>query len=84
MSTTVHLPSALLSSVDLRARELGLSRNRYIIRALERSLETETRWSPRFVAELEKARTDTEGQQMAEELVSAVAANRTSKGPPAL
>jgi len=84
MSTTVHLPAALLSSVDHRAHELGMSRNRYIIRALEQALDGETRWSPRFVGELAAARADIEGQQALEELRAVVSANRTRKGPPAL
>ncbi|HSF18366.1 MAG TPA: ribbon-helix-helix protein, CopG family [Vicinamibacteria bacterium] len=32
MSTTVHLPKALLEKLDLRAEEQGVSRNRYINR----------------------------------------------------
>jgi len=84
MSTTVHLPPNLLDSVDHRAKELGVSRNRYVIRALEQALETETRWSQRFVAELEAAESDEEGGEALEELRAVVAANRTSKAPPRL
>ncbi len=84
MSTTVHLPPDLLESVDHRARELGMSRNRYIIRALGRALESETRWSARFVEELAAAGSDDEGRQALEELAAAVAANRTRKAPPEL
>ncbi len=84
MSTTVHLPPNLLKQVDYRASELRLSRNRYIIRALERSLETETRWSPRFVEELAVAREDEEGLQALAEMTAAIAAHRTRKAPPQL
>ena len=84
MTTTVHLPADLLASVDRQARELDMSRNRYVIRALERALETETRWSPAFVEELTAARTDMAGQRALEEVRAAIAANRTRKGPPAL
>jgi metal-responsive CopG/Arc/MetJ family transcriptional regulator len=73
MSTTVHLPPDLLETVDDRAKELGMSRNRYIIRALERTLETETRWSNRFVEELAAARSDDEGRRALEELRAVVA-----------
>ncbi len=38
MSTTVHL----LALVDRRARELDIGRNRYVARAVERALATET------------------------------------------
>ena len=84
MSTTIHLPPDLLASVDHRARELGVSRNRYILRALERALEAETRWSSRFVEELAAARSDDQGRRALEEMVAAVAANRTRKALPAL
>lgn len=50
-----------------------MSRNRYIIRALERTLETETRWSNRFVEELAAARSDDEGRRALEELRAVVA-----------
>lgn len=33
MPTTVHIPEALLKSVDRRARALGVSRNRLIVRS---------------------------------------------------
>ena len=84
MSTTVHLPADLLASVDRRARELDMSRNRYVVRALERALATETEWSAAFVAELAAARDDLEGRRELEGLRAAVAAARTRKGPPAL
>jgi metal-responsive CopG/Arc/MetJ family transcriptional regulator len=84
MSTTVDIPSNLLESVDHHAQELGLSRDRYIIRILERALATETRWSDRFVEELAAARSDDEAREALEELVSIVAENRNRKAPPAL
>ena len=61
-----------------------MSRNRYIIRALERSLATETEWSAAFIAELAAARPDAEGHQALEDLRVAVSANRTRKDPPRL
>ncbi len=82
MATTVHLAPKLLESVDHRAKELGLSRNRYIIRALEQALSAETRWSPQFVEELEAARSDLEGQRTLDEMAASIAANRTRKAPP--
>ena len=84
MSTTVHLPLQLLAMVDRRALDLGVSRNRYIIRALERTVAVETRWSAAFVAELAAARADSEGCGALADLRAAVAAGRTRKGPPAL
>ena len=76
MSTTIHLPTSLLETVDHRARELGMSRNRYIIRALEQIVQTEAQWSPRFVEALEEARSDEEGQQAMEELREQVSSSR--------
>lgn len=84
MSTTVHLPATLLDSVDRRARELGMSRSRYVARALEHALVSETRWSDRFVNELADARSDKGGRQALGELRRIVAAHRTRKAPPPL
>jgi predicted transcriptional regulator len=84
MATTVHLPPSLLESVDHRAYELGLSRNRYIIRALEHALASETRWSPQFVETLAEARSDDEGRAALAEMTAAIATRRTRKGPPPL
>ena len=84
MSTTVHLPADLLAAVDRRAQDLAVSRNRYIVRALARTVAAETGWSARFVNELAAARTDNEGRRVLEDLRAAVAAGRTRKGPPAL
>lgn len=80
----MHLPADLLASIDRQARALAMSRNRYIIRALERALATETGWSTEFVEELAAARADVEGRRALEELRGVVAASRTRKGPPGL
>ena len=46
MPTTVHIPAALLKSVDRRARAPGVSRNRLIVRALEQAVTERARWAP--------------------------------------
>jgi len=84
VSTTVHLSSELLAAVDHRAKDLKVTRNRYIVRALERSLRGDTEWSPALVEELRAARDDREGQEVLAEMRRAIAANRASKGPPVL
>ena len=84
MSTTVHLPADLLATIDRRAQGQGMSRNRYIVRALERAVATEARWSARLVDELAAAGADAEGRQALVELRAAIATNRTRKEPPAL
>jgi len=55
MSTTVHIPAALLSRVDARARARGVSRNRLIVEALETSLGVLAEWPPELVAMLTAA-----------------------------
>jgi predicted transcriptional regulator len=84
MSTTIHLSPPLLESVDRRAGELGMSRNRYIARALERALETETRWSTGFVQSLKEARADIGGRRALDKMRAVITANRTRKAPPEL
>lgn len=49
-STTVRIPGPLLETVDARARAQGISRNRFILRALERVLEEGKSWSLDFLA----------------------------------
>lgn len=84
MPTTIHVPDALLSAVDRHARELGMSRNRFIVRALERAIEEETSWSPAFLEELEKARKDRDSHETVERMAKEIAARRTRKKPPRL
>lgn len=86
MATTVRLPQDLLESVDDRAKKLDMSRKRYIVRALERALdsETETGWSSRFIDELTTAQADCEARQVFEEMAQTIAARRTRKAPPRL
>ena len=83
VSARVRLPDELLAAVERRAQDLRISRNRYIVRALEQSLRNETDWSPLFVEELREARDDAEDERVLAELRCAIKANRRSKGPPA-
>jgi hypothetical protein len=81
MPTTVHIPPALLKSVDRRARALGVSRNRLIIRALEEAeaVSQRTRWTPEFLARLREVDADTSAA--VDDLLSAVKRARRSKDP---
>lgn len=81
MPTTIHLSPDLLESVDRRAGELGISRNRYISHALEKAIDEETSWSPRFLKALAAARDDSEGRELVEQMTEAIAAHRTRKAP---
>jgi len=79
MPTTVHIPPALLKSVDRRARALGVSRNRLIIRALEEAVSQRTRWTTEFLARLREVDADTSAA--VDDLLSAVKNARRSKAP---
>ena len=39
-STTIHIPDQLLSKIDQRVKEQGISRNRFIIQACEQALKS--------------------------------------------
>ena len=79
MPTTVHLPAALLKSVDRRAKALGVSRNRLIIRALERAVSEPSSWAPEFLEKLR--RVDQKTTAAVDELLADVKRARHSKPP---
>ena len=79
MPTTVHIPAALLKSVDRRAKALGVSRNRLIVHALEQALRDRAGWAPEF---LEKLRTvDDDTVAAVDDLLKDVKQARRSKPP---
>jgi len=48
-STTVHLPDALLTKIDQIVKEIGISRNRFVIQACEEALQNNAgRWPEDF------------------------------------
>jgi metal-responsive CopG/Arc/MetJ family transcriptional regulator len=79
MPTSVHIPDNLLQRADTRAKALGISRNRLIVRALERELEEGSDWSKGFF-ELLRAR-DNETAAEVDDMLSAIRRNRRSKSP---
>ena len=79
MPTSVHIPKPLLEAVDRRARALKISRNRLIVKALERELGGGTGWSPGFFDRLRDV--DDATAAAADELLAAVRAGRRSKEP---
>ena len=79
MPTTVHIPAALLKSVDRRAKALGVSRNRLIVRALEQAVEERSRWSPELLERLRNV--DRETSAAVDELLAAVKQARRSSRP---
>jgi len=82
VATTVHIPAALLKAVDRRARALGLSRNRLIVRALERAVTDRSAWPPEFLEQLR--RVDQETEQAVDDLLADISRARRSKPPRAL
>lgn len=82
MPTTVHVPPALLKSVDRRARALGVSRNKLIIRALERAVADRSTWDPEFLQRLLEV--DPAINEAVDRLVKDVTSRRRSKDAPAL
>ena len=79
MPTTVHIPDPLLKSVDRRAKALGISRNRLVVRALEQAVSGRAAWSPEFLQRLRTV--DPETSTAVDELLTAVTKARRSKEP---
>jgi predicted transcriptional regulator len=77
MPTTVHIPAALLKSVDRRAKALGVSRNRLIVRALEQAVTERAGWTPEFLDRLRDVDDDT--VEAVDDLLEAVQQARRSK-----
>ena len=82
MATTVHVPPALLEAVDRRARALDVSRNRLIIRALERELREGADWSLGFFDRV--ADVDADTAAAVDELDAVIRRVRRSKPAPRL
>ena len=79
MATTVHIPPPLLKAVDRRAKALGISRNRLVVRALEQAISERSAWAPEFLQRLRTVDRDT--IDAADELLAAVKHARRSKTP---
>jgi hypothetical protein len=79
MPTTVHIPDPLLKSVDRRAKALGISRNRLVVRALEEAVSVRSGWAPEFLQRLRHVDHDTSAA--VDELLVAVKQARRSKEP---
>ncbi len=79
MATSIHIPKPLLDAVDRKARTLKMSRNRLIVRALERELMPGSDWSPGFFEQLET--TETETAMAVDEMLASVRQARKSKPP---
>ena len=80
MATTVHIPKPVLERVDERAKALNLSRNRFIIEALEKALAEQAAWSPDFLHSVKKL---PELEPLGD-LLEVIRSSRKSKAPPRL
>ena len=79
MATSIHIPKPLLEAVDRKARALRISRNRLIVRALERELTAGSDWSPGFFEQLSTV--DPGTVEAVDELLASVRQARISKPP---
>jgi len=79
MPTTVHIPAPLLASVDRRAKALGISRNRLVVRALEQAVTVRDGWAPEFLTRLRQIAPDTSAA--VDDMLAAVTHARRSKAP---
>lgn len=79
MPTSVHIPDKLLKQADRRAKALGISRNRLIVRALERELKDGADWSVGFFDRLRGV--DHETADAVADMLTAILHARRSKSP---
>jgi metal-responsive CopG/Arc/MetJ family transcriptional regulator len=77
MVTSVHIPKLLLEAVDRRAQALRISRNRLILKALEREIQCDPGWSAGFFDQL--AVTDAATARAADDMLANIRASRRSK-----
>ena len=84
MPTTVHIADDLLARIDERARALRVSRNRYIVKALEFRLREETEWSADFAEFLTEAGNSQALGETVDEMLAYIKRGRASKRPPKL
>jgi len=75
MPTSVHLPHDLLQAVDRKAKALRMSRNQFVVRALQREVES-SEWSVGF---FDKLTADAETDKAVDEMMTAVRNGRRSK-----
>jgi hypothetical protein len=79
VATSVHIPRPLLQAVDRKAKGLKISRNKLIVRALEREVIPESDWSPEFFPRL--LETNDELAATMDEALATIRDSRRSKAP---
>ena len=84
MPTTIHVPPALLRKIDVRAKALGVSRNRFIIETLNEKLQSARAWPEDFVRAL-KQPVRADAVATADDMLRQIESTRRSrKTPPRL
>ncbi|MGH7858721.1 MAG: hypothetical protein ACREQY_15455 [Candidatus Binatia bacterium] len=73
------MPTSVLEAVDRRAEALRISRNRLIVRALQREVAHESEWSPGFFEFLEAV--EPKDARAVDEMLEAIESRRSSKKP---
>jgi hypothetical protein len=76
--TTIHIPDRLLEQVDIRAKALGISRNRVILDALQEKLGARNEWTPELVALLARPPSSSAGNEL-EASLAVVRAKRRNR-----
>ncbi len=79
MQISVQIPKSLLDAVDRRARALGITRNRLLVRAIEKEMAQASGWSPGFFHRLRSV--DDATAEAVDEMMVAIRAARRSAGP---
>lgn len=80
MPTSVHLPKPLLAAVDKKARAFRISRNAFIVKALEREVAYGSEWPPGFFEKLGVE--DEDLREAVDEMRRAIEVGRRSKKKP--
>jgi predicted transcriptional regulator len=75
MPTSVHLSQELLRAVNRKAKALRISRNQFVVRALQREVES-SEWSAGF---FESLTADAEVGKAVDEMATAIRKSRSSK-----
>ncbi len=75
MPTSVHLPEELLKAVDRKAKSLRMSRNQFVVRALQREVGA-SEWSAGF---FERLAPDADANKAVDEMLVAIRKGRRSK-----
>jgi hypothetical protein len=77
MSTTLHIPESLLRAIDERAAERKLSRESYIVQALEDLVRTAGGWTPGLFERL--STTPPEDAEAVDEMTEFILQARSSR-----